>query len=188
MRFFLVASLFLHIGITYFLFSSEEILLPAPSDVEIAVIEHKKAAPTDLESENILPSAYEKIQKADFPEIPAAQPAVRPNKSAPKALAVQPGAIPTVVNAAPAPVQSITSGDLGLKAKYPRLSRVLSEEGRVIVLVHTNEKGHVKKMSVSNSSGFVRLDEAALDAVGNSRMVTYEKNSQIKISFLFKLK
>jgi protein TonB len=195
LRFFLAASLIIHLTVVYMFYSSEKISLSPPSEVEVAVIEQTAdTAPTDLESENIIPSPYEKVQRPVIENTPAEtskppSPSVSPSPPA-VAVKVKAAAIAAVPPApgVAAPVQSVASSDIGLKAKYPRLSRMLAEEGRVIVLVHTNERGFVKKMSVAASSGFSRLDEAALDAVSNSRAVSYDKNSRIKISFLFKLK
>ena len=179
----------MHFLIIWFLYSSEKITLSLEtvSQVEVSVLERESisAAPTNLENENILPSNYEKVQRAEVAEVreaaPVAKPAAKP-APAPKAVAASATALPV-----PA-IQNISSQDLGIKVKYPRLSRMLSEEGRVIVLVHTDERGHIHKMSVSTSSGFARLDEAALDSVSSARTPNYDKNSRIKISFLFKLK
>ena len=185
MRNFLMASLFAHILIIYFLYSSERVTLSLEplSQVEVAVVEREKIStePTNLENEGILANPSEKVQKAEAPEMPG-KPEI---KTTPTAAQGKPVAAPAALTVAP--IQNISSQDLGIKVKYPRLSRMLSEEGRVIVLVQTDENGHIHKMSVSNSSGFARLDEAALESVSNSR-TQYDKDSRIKISFLFKLK
>lgn len=49
--------------------------------------------------------------------------------------------------------------------RYPPHSRRLGEEGAVVLRVELDEQGKVCAARVSASSGFVRLDEAALDAV-----------------------
>jgi periplasmic protein TonB len=48
---------------------------------------------------------------------------------------------------------------------YPRKSRYLGEEGRVLLKVRVSESGDAKEVSLHRSSGFKRLDRAALDAV-----------------------
>lgn len=49
--------------------------------------------------------------------------------------------------------------------RYPPASRRLSEEGTVVLRVELDEQGKVCAARVANSSGFARLDAAALDAV-----------------------
>lgn len=48
---------------------------------------------------------------------------------------------------------------------YPEYSRRSGEEGRLMLQVELDESGHVSETSVVNSSGYSRLDNAALDAV-----------------------
>lgn len=48
---------------------------------------------------------------------------------------------------------------------YPEYSRRSGEEGRLMLQVELDELGHVSETSVVNSSGYSRLDNAALDAV-----------------------
>ena len=52
---------------------------------------------------------------------------------------------------------------------YPRMSQRLREEGTAIVLVEIDAAGNVTRASISKSSGFERLDEAALDAARKAR-------------------
>jgi len=49
--------------------------------------------------------------------------------------------------------------------RYPPLSRRISEEGIAVLRVELDEQGQVTAARVSGSSGFARLDEAALAAV-----------------------
>lgn len=48
---------------------------------------------------------------------------------------------------------------------YPSVSRRAREEGRVLLRVLVNPEGTVDKIEVQQTSGFQRLDDAALDAV-----------------------
>ena len=193
LRIFLVVSLLLHFSIIWFFYSSEKITrsLEPVSLVEVAVVEREnisEAAPTNLENENIVTSSFEKVQKAEGPEIKVTAPVAKTPLTVPQAK-VATTAPQAKVAATPAPlIQNLSSQELGIKVKYPRLSRMLSEEGRVIVMVQTDERGHIHKMSISSSSGFARLDEAAVESVSNSQTQNYDKNSRIKISFIFKLK
>lgn len=53
--------------------------------------------------------------------------------------------------------------------RYPHHSRRMHEEGTVVLRVELDEQGNVCKAHVHASSGFARLDEAALEAVRNWR-------------------
>lgn len=54
---------------------------------------------------------------------------------------------------------------------YPRMSLRLGEQGRVIVRVYVDRTGKPIKVVMGTSSGFERLDKAALDAVAGYRFV-----------------
>ena len=54
---------------------------------------------------------------------------------------------------------------------YPRASRRLGEQGTVIVRVFINTQGLPDNAEVRTSSGFARLDQAALEAVQRWRFV-----------------
>jgi protein TonB len=49
--------------------------------------------------------------------------------------------------------------------EYPRLSRRAGEEGSVFVRLELDAQGHVLTVVVLESSGFARLDEAAVEAL-----------------------
>ena len=52
---------------------------------------------------------------------------------------------------------------------YPRASRRAGETGRVLLRVFVDEEGRPRQVLVHRSSGFTRLDEAAIDAVRKAR-------------------
>ena len=54
---------------------------------------------------------------------------------------------------------------------YPSMSRRLGEEGRVEVEVQVQADGTPSKVSLKRSSGYSRLDEAALDAIKRWKFV-----------------
>lgn len=54
---------------------------------------------------------------------------------------------------------------------YPRVSRRMGEEGRVLLRVLVSAGGLANRVLVKQTSGYVRLDEAALDAVRRWRFV-----------------
>ena len=104
------------------------------------------------------------------------------------------------VAAAPAPAKTMTSepvaapalpvgpvalsGDLSVVCPsrrapaYPALSRRLGEAGKVVLRVSLDRVGNVAKASVDRSSGFPRLDEAALAAVRDWRCTPAQRNGQ----------
>ncbi|MGC2061787.1 MAG: TonB family protein [Thermodesulfovibrionales bacterium] len=59
---------------------------------------------------------------------------------------------------------------------YPKLSARLREEGRTILLVELNELGRVTNVSIKKTSGFARLDEAAIVAVKTWRCTPAKRN------------
>jgi protein TonB len=75
---------------------------------------------------------------------------------------------------------------------YPRLSRRLGEEGTVWIRVWVSAKGKLEKAEVKKSSGFRRLDAAALKAVRKTRFAPAQKSghavaAEIDLPFCFKL-
>jgi len=61
---------------------------------------------------------------------------------------------------------------------YPALSRRLNEQGVVVLQVTLNEDGAVAAARVQSSSGFVRLDTAALVAVRSWHCTLPTRNGQ----------
>lgn len=54
---------------------------------------------------------------------------------------------------------------------YPSMSKRLGEQGTVQVLVHVSADGNAQKVEIKKSSGFDRLDQAALAAIAKWRFV-----------------
>jgi protein TonB len=67
---------------------------------------------------------------------------------------------------------------LNQPAAYPPLSRRLREEGRVLLDVHILADGSVGEVRLRQSSGYERLDEAALDAVRRWRYVPARRGDE----------
>jgi protein TonB len=65
----------------------------------------------------------------------------------------------------------VLSGELAISCpertppSYPSLSRRLGEEGKAVLRVELDETGQVDRATIKTSSGYARLDEAALAAV-----------------------
>lgn len=76
---------------------------------------------------------------------------------------------------------------------YPRASRDLGEEGRVLLRVQVNEEGRALQVLVDASSGYARLDRAAREAVAQWRFVPARQGQQavsgwVKVPIVFELK
>jgi protein TonB len=61
---------------------------------------------------------------------------------------------------------------------YPSMSRRLGEEGRVMLEVQVQADGTPSKVALQRSSGFPRLDEAALEAVKRWRFVPAKRGGE----------
>ncbi|MCC6409103.1 MAG: energy transducer TonB [Planctomycetes bacterium] len=70
-----------------------------------------------------------------------------------------------VRGATPPPPDTVAVFLSGEEPKYPKLSRRLNEEGSVVLRVAVDATGVVTDVRVQTSSGFPRLDEAAIAAV-----------------------
>ena len=58
-----------------------------------------------------------------------------------------------------------------VKPAYPRFSRIHGEEGTVVLLVEVFADGSPGKIEIVSSSGYRRLDKAAIKAVGSARFI-----------------
>ncbi len=86
-------------------------------------------------------------------------------------VAVAPPAPPA--SAAPAPLRDLPASAIQYldppSPVYPRASRRLNESGLVVVRVFVGADGMPRQLQVMQSSGFARLDEAALEGVRHAR-------------------
>ena len=110
---------------------------------------------------------------APQPTVPREVPANVPTAPAPPA---------PVVAAAPAPVVTAARFDADYLNSpppvYPAQSRRRGEAGRVLLLVKVTPQGLPEKVEVSQSSGYARLDEAALAAVRQWRFVPARRGQE----------
>ncbi len=112
------------------------------------------------------------------PPVVTAAPNVNPD-TVPMTFAapIQPPAPPQTVSPAPPVDAAVTEVRFDadyLKNPapvYPALSRRRHEEGKVLLLVRVTAKGDAEQVQVKLSSGFARLDEAALNVVRQWRFV-----------------
>ena len=117
-------------------------------------------------------------------QVEAVQPkAVRPT-IAPPALVVNNVAPPAPAQpapAAPAPIVPPNFAAAQLRnagPSYPFLSRRAKEEGVVLLKVLVGTDGKAARLEIEESSGFERLDEAALKTVGKWRFVPASQGGQ----------
>lgn len=97
--------------------------------------------------------------------------------------------------AAPAPVSAprFDAAYLSNPAPvYPPLSRRMEEEGKVLLRVHVTPDGMASEVTIARSSGFPRLDEAALNAVRRWRFVPAKQGDKavaawVNVPLAFKL-
>jgi protein TonB len=82
---------------------------------------------------------------------------------------------PTPAAPAPAPKVELPSSDAEYlhnpKTEYPRISRQRNEQGKVVVSVFIGIDGMAQKAEIKVSSGFERLDQAALATAKSWRYV-----------------
>jgi protein TonB len=103
---------------------------------------------------------------------------------------VAPPPPPTPQATSTAPPLPLPSGPVALSSElsvacterpapaYPKQSRRLGEAGIVVLRVELDEHGHVAAAKVDTSSGYVRLDDAALGAVRAWRCKPATRNGQ----------
>ncbi len=179
----LIFVIALHGGLLYFLFKQK--LIPPPQQLATLIVnfipssvpkEEPKPAPPPPPPKpkpEKKPPARQLVAKA--PVVTESEPVAPPPPPEP---ALEPSPEPPpepVVEAPPAP--QMPAGPVTLSSElsvacphlnapaYPPLSRRLGEEGKLVLRVELDEQGHVNVAQVVDSSGFKRLDEAAMTAV-----------------------
>ncbi len=88
---------------------------------------------------------------------------------------------PSAAQPATPTVQLPLSDAAGLNNKppmYPKMSRKLKEQGRVILLLLVKADGTVAEVRIQRSSGFNRLDQAALNAVKRWTFIPAKQQGQ----------
>lgn len=152
--------------------SGQVVMADVVSDIpNPAPLTHAKPAPTATPTSTPTKS----VTKADTP-------ALNPNSSnAQEAAAANAAAAPSTASgktSSPSLVEPSADADY-LKNPppgYPRISRRNGEQGTVIVRVFISTQGAPEKAEVRISSGFARLDQAALEAVQRWRFVPGRRN------------
>ena len=152
--------------------SGQVVMADVVSDIpNPAPLTHAKPAPTATTT----PTPTRSVTKTDTP-------ALTPNSSntqeAPASTAAAAPSTASGKTGSPSLVEPSADADY-LKNPppgYPRISRRNGEQGTVIVLVFISTQGAPEKAEVRTSSGFARLDQAALEAVQRWRFVPGRRN------------
>lgn len=118
-------------------------------------------------------------------EIAAAKTAEAPKAAPAASLPPAPAAASAPAKSAPAEAAPLIQPHLNADyldnppPAYPRISRRLGEQGKVLLRAMINTDGTVAQLSVQKTSGFSRLDQAALETVKHWRFVPARRGSQI---------
>jgi len=64
------------------------------------------------------------------------------------------------------------------RLNFPLLSRRANESGEVVVRIVVDTSGHLKDASIQRSSGYARIDQAALQDIRSARFVPYKEDGQ----------
>ena len=135
--------------------------------------EIKKPSPVKMKSKPL---------KKPKPVVKPVKPESKPKTELPVSAPVQQlKSAPAKAEIAPAPVEApkFNAAYLSNPAPvYPRRSRMLEEEGTVKLKVHVSAEGNALGVQLFKSSGFSRLDDAALNAVKDWRFVPAKRGDQ----------
>lgn len=130
------------------------------------------APPVETVLDMQVPTPLTPVPVVQPPVLPlAADAPVMPEQAPPPVVQPAPQAAPPPLAAPPAPPSIVSANDLDTRViaggppSYPIESRRKREQGTVELLVIIGTDGRVETISVSRSSGFERLDKAALAAV-----------------------
>ena len=145
---------------------------PKPAPLVVALIP-EAAPPPPVQQEVAPPEAVVPriVAPKAIVDVPAPVPVPVPVVAVsapmpPQAVLVAPAAPAGPTPAAPVAVADLSSKMIsGSPPKYPIESRRKREQGTVVLTVLLNVDGGVADVGVARSSGFQRLDKAALDAV-----------------------
>jgi protein TonB len=152
----------------------------AQPDKGVRLAPHKVVKKKQL----IQQEAVKKTQQDDKPPLPpvvSAAPTTAPPSAVQTAMAAQVTAARFEANYLSAP------------AVYPPLSQRLGEEGRVLLRVEVSVDGRPLHIALKTSSGFERLDQAAIKAVARWQFKPAQQNgsavaSTVDVPVRFKLK
>lgn len=171
-----------HLIVVFALLQMQVISLPTPLAVlSVSLLPHAPEPPAPRKPEIVPPKPKPVVRQ------PLPQPRPLPQLAAPiESPAITPAAVPpaptftappsiAVAAPAPAPVATQPRFDANYldnpKPAYPAISRRMGEEGRVMLRVRVNAEGVATDVQLHASSGFERLDTAALTTVQRWKFV-----------------
>jgi periplasmic protein TonB len=157
---------------------------PPPAPLPMQKKQTSAPAPVIAAAPSPAPAAFVVAAKPEEPQVPT--------PPAPVAIVEAPPAPP-----APAPPPKMIPASaiqylVPPEPEYPRLSRRNGESGTVILRAFADEAGLPHQVQVERSSGFVRLDEAAMAAVRKTRFKPYTEYGKpvagwVRMPFPFEL-
>lgn len=163
------------------------LLPPAPEKVETP--KPKPQPKPEPKPEPAKPKKRQPPKAKPLPKAPPSEKAIQAPAPEPEvAKPVKTAPAKTAPKAAPA-VQPPSAQAQGLQnraPKYPQLSRKKKEQGTVLLKLLVKADGTVGTISVLKSSGFSRLDQAALQAVKHWRFVPAKQQGQ-SIDFWYEM-
>ena len=188
-----------HAALFYFLWNQR--LIPPPEQMVTLFAELITAPAPDVTPKAVLEPAPVKLQPAKKPVIkPKQERLVVKSPVTPKQEYVEPvpdlfpepvgdqvdestsmaGALPAQMPTGPVTLSSELSVSCPkLNAPtYPAISRRMGEEGKLVLRVELDENGRIDDAKVINSSGYERLDTAALTAVKSWQCNPSRRNGQ----------
>lgn len=154
-----------------------EVLVPVQMLSELIEPPKPRAVPPPALPKVVAPAVVRKAETLPPPPMPLAIADSTPAPQAPVGVVATPKALAPItapVAATPAPVAvavaapkvELPSSDADYlqnpKPSYPAMSKRLGEQGKVVVRVLIGVDGLVQKAEIRQSSGFERLDQAAL--------------------------
>lgn len=164
--------------------------IATPRAMEVAFVPAERPAPPPPPPRFFRPQLRQPVPvSVAAPEIQVTLPRVEP--VAPPAAAPNPAPMITAVAAPPAaipppapPVSTVEPPRFDLAylrnppPRYPSASKRAREQGRVILRVLVTPEGTPEAVEVRTSSGFERLDQAAIDAVRRWRFSPARRGAQ----------
>lgn len=172
----------LHAAVLYGLWSHRILVVP---DEVVTLFVDTITLPPPPPKEAPKPARLEKPRPAEKPrpqQLVAEAPVVSPAEpvAPPPPPAIEAPAAPPARPAGPVTLgaELAVSCPERTAPAYPPLSRRMGEEGKVVLRVELDEQGHVSSARVATTSGFARLDEAALAAVKSWRCNPARRDGQ----------
>lgn len=176
----------LHVMLAYAMLyvsvKNELIQLPPSISVRLLPMIEEKPEP----AKPLPPPPKPQVRKQPVPQPQPVLAVASPAATSSFTVAPQPPAPPAqsvVAPPAPAPVAVVAArfdADYlhNPKPVYPALSRRMNEEGKVLLKVRVSGQGAALDVTISKSSGFPRLDAAAVDAVTRWRFVPARRGDE----------